>query len=232
LCRGLTAFEPWPTHAALINALVERLRHLRQSLLAWIDACAMSSGPLRQGAFEEADRLATGAVQQWFDAMEPEANRLYQAATDRFVRAANDYIGRVAADAADLDVEELGVEIGFRARRQFYFTHLMHVTGGTPVTWLMDRCAPNGLRRAHVARAASAYLTKRRLTSSSPVPSAARPNTSSSSAIPPSALPLTFAWSACEQWRQTYAKLFGVRSAPVQGRSALSRLFRRVTGSA
>jgi len=138
---------------------IESTGHLRQTLLIWIDARATSGSSLRQGAFEEADRLATGAVQQWFDAMEPEANLLYQAATDRFVRAANDYIGRIAADAADLDVEELGAEIGFRARRQFYFTHLMHVTGGTPVTWLIDRCAPNGLRRAHVGRAASAYLT-------------------------------------------------------------------------
>jgi len=126
--------------------------------MAWTDARATSSGSLRQRAFEEANRLATTAVQQWFDAMDPEANRLYQAATERFVRAANDYIGRVAADAADLDVEALAAETGFRARRQFYFTHLMHTTGGTPVTWVMDRCAPKGLRQAHVARAAGAYL--------------------------------------------------------------------------
>ena len=138
---------------------IESTEHLRPTLMAWTDARATSSGSLRQGAFEEADRLATTAVQQWFDAMDPEANRLYQAATERFVRAANDYIGRVAADAANLDVEELAGKTGFRARRQFYFTHLMHTTGGTPVTWLIDRCAPKGLRQAHVARAAGAYLT-------------------------------------------------------------------------
>ena len=34
----------------------------------------------------------------------------------------------------------------------------MYTTGGTPVTWLIDRCAPGGMRQAHVARAAAAYL--------------------------------------------------------------------------
>jgi len=35
----------------------------------------------------------------------------------------------------------------------------MHVNGGSPLTWLMDRFASEGVRRTHVARAATAYLT-------------------------------------------------------------------------
>jgi hypothetical protein len=97
----------------------------------------------RKDAFEEASRLATSAVEQWFDNVEPEASRLYRETTDRFVEAANDCIRRVAAESADLDVDELPPEVGFRLRRQFYFTHLMHTTAGTPVTWLIDRFAPH-----------------------------------------------------------------------------------------
>jgi hypothetical protein len=78
--------------------------------------------------------------------------------TERFVGAAYEYIARVSADAADLDVEELPKEIGFRLRRQFYFTHLMHTTVGTPISQLVDRVAPRHLRQAHVAKSATAYL--------------------------------------------------------------------------
>ena len=97
-------------------------------------------------------------MEQWFDTVEPEAGRLYRETMDRFVEMANDCIRRVAAEAADLDVDELPAEMGFRLRRQFYFTHVMHATSGTPVTWLIDRFAPHGARKAHIDRAAAAYL--------------------------------------------------------------------------
>jgi ribosome biogenesis GTPase A len=136
----------------------ERTAHLRHTLLAWIAANSRSGRSLRPQAFEEAGRLAAHAVREWLNTIDPEANQLYREATERFVRAANDYIGGVAADAAELDVDELPVESGFRARRQFYFTNLMHATAGTPLTWVIDRLAPRGMRQAHVARAAVAYL--------------------------------------------------------------------------
>jgi GTP-binding protein EngB required for normal cell division len=138
---------------------IESTGHLADTLLEWIEAHATSGRSLRRQAFEEAGQLATSAVQEWFETTDPEANQLYQTMTDRFVRVANDYIARVAADVADLDAEELPADNGFRARREFYFTHLMYTTGGTPVTWLIDRSAPGGMRQAHVARAAAAYLT-------------------------------------------------------------------------
>jgi hypothetical protein len=138
--------------------LIESTSHLHHNLSAWIDARTASGHSLRRLAFEEASRLATMAIERWFDAVEPEASRLYREATDRFLEVANDCIRRVAAEAASLDVDELPAEIGFRLRRQFYFTHLMHTTGGTPVTWLIDRFVPKRVRKAHVDRAAAAYL--------------------------------------------------------------------------
>jgi len=146
-------FEQWRMHFA------ERTAHLHQTLLAWIDTHARSDRSARRQAFEEAGRLATSAVNEWLDTMDPEANQLYRTASERFVRAANDVIGRIARDAADVEVDELPAEIGLRARRQFYFTHLMHTTAGSPITWLIDRFAPRGMRQEHVAGAASAYLT-------------------------------------------------------------------------
>jgi septal ring factor EnvC (AmiA/AmiB activator) len=137
---------------------VERTTALSRALAAWIETNAHVGRSLRSHAFEEARRLVTSAIQEWFDRMEPEATRLYRATTEQFIEAANEQIARVAADAADLDVDEMPAEVGFHLRRQFYFTHLMHTTGGTPLTWVVDRFAPASMRRTHVARAADAYL--------------------------------------------------------------------------
>jgi len=136
---------------------IEDASRLHEHLHGWIDAQVASGHLRRKDAFEEASRLATRAVEQWFDNLEPEASRLYRETTDRFVEATNDCIRRVVAESADLDVDELPQEMGFRLRRQFYFTHLMHTTAGTPVTWLIDRFLPHRVRRTQ--RAAAAYLT-------------------------------------------------------------------------
>jgi GTP-binding protein EngB required for normal cell division len=138
---------------------IEDASRLHEHLRAWIDVQTASGHLRRKDAFEEASRLATRAVEQWFDNVEPEASRLYRETTDRFVQAANDCIRRVATESADLDVDELPPEMGFRLRRQFYFTHLMHTTAGTPVTWLIDRFATQRVRKTHVERAAAEYLT-------------------------------------------------------------------------
>ncbi len=131
----------------------------RAQLEDWIAKHGSTGSSLRRQAMEEAHRLAVQSVNEWLGAIEPVAGALYRGATDRFVRLANEYISRVATDAGDVDADDLPPEIGFRLRRQFYFTSLMHVTGGSPVTWLVDRFAPQGVRQTHVARAATAYLT-------------------------------------------------------------------------
>jgi ribosome biogenesis GTPase A len=132
---------------------------LQARLAHWIADRVASDRSLRSHAFEETDRLAEGTINLWLKRIEPEAHALYQRATDRLVRLANDYVSRVAADARDMYVEDLPSEMGFRLKRQFYFTHLMHVTGGTPLTWLVDRFAPRAVRRRHIGRAADLYLT-------------------------------------------------------------------------
>jgi hypothetical protein len=147
-------FEQYRTHF-----FSETVPGLHAQLRDWIASAHSNDRSLRTQALEEAHRLSVRAVDEWLLTVEPEANALYRAATDRLIRLANEYIARVASDAADVDGDDLPSEIGFRARRHFYFTSLMHVTGGSPLTWLIDRFAPRGFRQTHVARTATAYLT-------------------------------------------------------------------------
>jgi hypothetical protein len=86
---------------------------LHEHLHALTDAQVASGRLRRKDALEEASRLATSAVEQWFDNVEPEASRLYRETTDRFVEAANDCIRRVAAESVDFDDDELPPEMGF-----------------------------------------------------------------------------------------------------------------------
>ena len=137
----------------------ETVPGLQVQLTEWIGAHHSSDRSLRAQAFEEVRRLATRAVDEWLALIEPKAGDLYRGATERLIQLANEYISRVSADAADVEADDLPSEIGFRARRHFYFTSLMHVTGGSPLSWLIDRFAPRGVRQTHVARAAAAYLT-------------------------------------------------------------------------
>jgi hypothetical protein len=137
----------------------ETVPELQAQLRDWMASGRSTGRSLRTQALEEARRLSVRAVDEWLRTVEPAANAVYRAATERLVRLANEYIARVASDAADVDVDDLPPEIGFRARRHFYFTSLMHVTAGSPATWLLDRFAPGRVRQTHVARAATAYLT-------------------------------------------------------------------------
>jgi hypothetical protein len=147
-------FEQYRTR--FFNETVPELQAQLRGLIASHHSTGRS---LRTHALEEAHRLSVRAVDEWLGTVEPGANALYRGATERLIRLANEYLSRVAIDAADVDADDLPSEIGFRARRHFYFRSLMHVTGGSPLTWLIDRCAPEGVQQTHVARAATAYLT-------------------------------------------------------------------------
>jgi predicted GTPase len=137
----------------------ETVPELQAQLRDWIASRHSTGRLLRTQAFEEAHRLSTRAVDEWLRTVEPAANALYRSATERLIRLANEYIARVASDAADVHVDDLPPEIGFRARRHFYFTSLMHVTAGSPANWLIDRFAPGRVKQTHATRAATAYLT-------------------------------------------------------------------------
>ena len=139
--------------------LSETVPALQAQLRDWVTSHHSIDRSLRTQALEEAHRLSVGAIDERLRTVEPEAHALYRSATERLVRLANEYIARVATDAADVEADDLPSEIGFRAKRHFYFTSLMHVTGGSPLTWWIDRFAPRGVRQTHVARAATAYLT-------------------------------------------------------------------------
>lgn len=132
---------------------------LETQLTDWVTSHHANDHMLRTQALDEAHRLSVRAVDEWLRTVEPEANALYRAATERLIRLANEYISRVAIDAGDVDADDLPPEVGFRARRHFYFTSLMHVTGGSLLTWLIDRFACEDVRKTRVARAATAYLT-------------------------------------------------------------------------
>jgi predicted GTPase len=137
----------------------ETVPELQAQLRDWIASRHSTGRSLRTQALEEAHRLSVRAVDEWLRTVESAANAVYRAATERLIRLANEYIARVASDAADVDVDDLPPEIGFRARRHFYFTSLMHVAAGSPATWLIDRFAPGRMRQTHVTRAATAYLS-------------------------------------------------------------------------
>ena len=138
----------------------ETVPGLQAQLMEWIGAHHSSDRALRAQAFEEARRLSARAVDEWLGVIEPKANALYRGATERLIQLANEYIARVSTDAADVNADDLPSEIGFRARRHFSFTSLMHLTGASPLSWCIDRFAPRGVRQTHVARAAMAYLTR------------------------------------------------------------------------
>jgi ribosome biogenesis GTPase A len=137
----------------------ETVPGLQARVSDWMASHHSTDRSLRAQALEEAHRLSVYAVDEWLRTIEPVAIALYREATERLIRLANDYISRVATDAGDVDADDVPLEMGFRLRRRFYFTSLMHVTGGSPLTWLVDRFAPEGVRQAHVARAATAYVT-------------------------------------------------------------------------
>jgi GTPase SAR1 family protein len=136
------------------------LPQLQARLKAWVTEHHGSTGrSLRAQAFEEAHRLSVSAIEDWLRTLEPEADTLYRKTTERLVRLANEFLSRVESDAGDVEVDDLPSGLGFQTKRHFYFTSLMHVTAGSPATWLIDRFAPGGVRQAHIARDASAYLT-------------------------------------------------------------------------
>lgn len=133
---------------------------LQAWLKAWVAEHHGSTGRiLRAQAFEEAHRLSVSAIEEWLRILEPQADTLYRNTTERLVRLANEFLSRVEGDAGDVEVDDLPPGLGFHTKRHFYFTSLMHVTAGSPATWLIDRFAPGDVRQAHIGRDATAYLT-------------------------------------------------------------------------
>jgi ribosome biogenesis GTPase A len=133
---------------------------LQRALRMWIgDHRDMSRQQRRNAAFEYARRLAEESVTSWLAQVEPDVVAQYDRATSRFVELGNNYITRVTADA-DIDVDGMErTDVGTYERPQFYFTSLMHLTAGTPWTWLVDRLGSRALRERSIVARTSEYLT-------------------------------------------------------------------------
>lgn len=134
---------------------------LRHSLETWIAANGgqFAAGGLRLAAFEEARRLAEQATSRWLVSIEPHVVALYKGATKRFVQLANEFVTRVMADAEPILVEPLDeADVREYERPHFYFTSLMRLMAGTPVTWLIDRFGTRTARERSVSRQVTAYF--------------------------------------------------------------------------
>lgn len=133
----------------------------RHSLEIWIAANSgqLAAGRLRVAAFDEARRLAEEVTSRWLMSVEPHVIALYESATKRFVELANEFVTRVTADAEPISVEPLDAsDVREYERPHFYFASLMHLTAGTPVTWLIDRFGTRTARERSVSREVTAYL--------------------------------------------------------------------------
>jgi GTP-binding protein EngB required for normal cell division len=132
----------------------------RSALDAWLQRrAAVHPRMVRRDWLSEARRLAEGAVQDWLTAEESLAERLYTRTTERFVEAANGFLARVAADAGETASDDIALEEGFQARRQFFFASLMHVGSPGALAWVLDRLLPAAVVRARVSESAADYLT-------------------------------------------------------------------------
>jgi predicted GTPase len=130
-----------PAQEAARRALAERAR-----------AIEVPKRGAREAVFEEGRRISAEAVESFRTELEPESERLYGAAMDRFVALANEFLERVGNEPGMGSLPRaLGPEAGFRVRGQLYYTSLMARTSRTPIVgWILDRFR----RRAGVVRAA------------------------------------------------------------------------------
>lgn len=111
----------------------------RRTMAERIRALAASKGRLRSAAFEEARGISTELVERFRAELEPEGERLYGAAMDRFVALANEFLDRIAAEPGmDALPRALGAETGFRVPTQLHYAQLMYRTSRTPIGWLID----------------------------------------------------------------------------------------------
>jgi hypothetical protein len=115
---------------------------------------------VREEVFETARGVSDGLVERFRADLEPEAERLYGAAMDRFVALANEFLARAGSEPGmDALPRALAAEAGFRVRGELRYTELRYRTSRLPVAgWLADLFrSRDGVVRAAV-RHAGAYL--------------------------------------------------------------------------
>lgn len=118
---------------------------------------------LREAAMEQARAVARQRVEAWLHDAEPRAEALYARATERFVGLANEFLTslRGSGDAALARLPaHVASEMGFRAKRQFYFADLMAVASPGLGRWVALWIAPRPAAVAFARRDARAYLER------------------------------------------------------------------------
>ncbi|MBI4011636.1 MAG: hypothetical protein HY359_04950, partial [Candidatus Rokubacteria bacterium] len=91
------------------------------------------------------------------------AEGLYREATARFVELANAFLARLRGSeepALGRLPGELAPETSFRAKRHFYFTEMLPITGAGAGAWLAAALGPRRAARAIARRDGQAYLER------------------------------------------------------------------------
>jgi hypothetical protein len=142
------------------RAVPVALRSLADALAAADDG---NVGRLRDEAVRLSHEVFHRLVDEWRAVEQPEADRLYRASMARFRDLAADFVARLVADGG---LEPHGApqillpDTGLRARSRFYYTHLMALTGRSPLAAVADRLRPRAWRTRAVQRQAAAYLER------------------------------------------------------------------------
>ncbi len=131
-----------PAQESARRALAERAR-----------ALAIPRRRLAPAVHDVAREVAAELVERFRAELEPEGERLYGAAMERFVALANEFLHRVACEPGmDALPRALGPEATFRVRGELFYTELLYRTTRTPVDWLLDvfRTREGAIRRVGV----------------------------------------------------------------------------------
>ncbi|MBI4011424.1 MAG: dynamin family protein, partial [Candidatus Rokubacteria bacterium] len=126
----------------LADALPAAMRELEQALGTSEGVAKLA---LRPRTMEEARRIGRDHVDRWLRDIEPKAEGLYREATARFVELANAFLARLRGSgesALGRLPGELPPETSFRAKRHFYFTEMLPITGVGAGAWLAAALGP------------------------------------------------------------------------------------------
>ncbi|HTP25075.1 MAG TPA: dynamin family protein [Anaeromyxobacteraceae bacterium] len=138
-----------PAQEAARRALFDRLRVLSVPL-----------SHLRNTGFEVARDVSGEIVERFRAELEPEGERLYAEAMERFVRLANDFLDRAAGEPGlDTLPRTIGTEAGFRVSSSVFYTDLRYTTVSS-LGWFWDSLRTRrGALRA-VFRLTAGYLDR------------------------------------------------------------------------
>jgi GTP-binding protein EngB required for normal cell division len=124
---------------------------------------------IRSACFDQARQIAEVLIQRFRTELEPEGERLYRGAMERFVVLANEFLARVARERGMSGLEPMDWEAGFRVPGHLQYTGLLYTTTPTPLSWAADALRPRGMVATAALRRAGAYLDRLVETNSSRV---------------------------------------------------------------